>query len=220
MSVLAEVFLESPDIVLGPTLRRMPGVRLDFERGSVADPNRPPLYVWIDADEGAAFEKIAGEDETVEEIECIEAAGGRRLYRMFHSEEANTLYPIYAELGGALLGGHAIDAGWQLQFRFADREGLIAFRNTCEELGITFHLEHLAQPGEASGSNRFGLTDAQRETLLVAQREGYFDVPRGISQEELASTLGISKSALSQRLRRGTSELIAHTLAIEQEGPA
>jgi len=56
------------------------------------------------------------------------------------------------------------------------------------------------------------LTEKQQELLAVAHEEGYFDVPRGISQDELADRLGVSKSAVSQRLRRAIGELCASKL--------
>jgi len=38
-------------------------------------------------------------------------------------------------------------------------------------------------------------------------------VPRGVTQEELARQLDISPSAVSQRIRRATNQLLAETLA-------
>ncbi|WP_458210706.1 helix-turn-helix domain-containing protein [Haladaptatus sp. NG-SE-30] len=42
-------------------------------------------------------------------------------------------------------------------------------------------------------------------------------MPRRISQNELARKLDISTSAISQRLRRDTEQLIGSTLAVDKE---
>lgn len=57
------------------------------------------------------------------------------------------------------------------------------------------------------------MTDAQREALLAALTGGYFDVPRQTTIGALAATVGISPNAFSERLRRGTSNLVRSALA-------
>lgn len=52
------------------------------------------------------------------------------------------------------------------------------------------------------------LTQRQRECLRVAQREGYFEVPRDCTLAELAETLDIDKSTASETIRRGTARVI------------
>ncbi|TKJ23874.1 MAG: hypothetical protein CEE43_01550 [Promethearchaeota archaeon Loki_b32] len=46
------------------------------------------------------------------------------------------------------------------------------------------------------------LTSRQNEILNIASKNGYFDIPRRISLTEFAKTLHISKSALSETMRR------------------
>lgn len=52
------------------------------------------------------------------------------------------------------------------------------------------------------------ITDKQREALMVAVEEGYYDTPRKADLEVLADRLDISKSAVSQRLKSIESKLI------------
>jgi len=56
------------------------------------------------------------------------------------------------------------------------------------------------------------LTGKQRETLELAIREGYYDRPRDANLTDLAESLGISKSAVSQRLNAAETKLIKTTL--------
>jgi predicted DNA binding protein len=53
------------------------------------------------------------------------------------------------------------------------------------------------------------LTDTQRETLELAVTHGYYDDPRGISMDELAAMLDVSKSALSRRLSTAEAKLVS-----------
>jgi len=46
------------------------------------------------------------------------------------------------------------------------------------------------------------LTQRQNEIINLAYQNGYFDIPRSISLSEFAKNLNISKSALSETLRR------------------
>jgi len=68
-------------------------------------------------------------------------------------------------------------------------------------------LRHLSEDGGAGGPH--GLTSEQREALKLAYEEGYYDDPRGTDQAALADSLGISRQALSARLRRGYRALLA-----------
>lgn len=52
------------------------------------------------------------------------------------------------------------------------------------------------------------LTPLQRETLVFAIENGYYDEPRETDLEELSDALGVSKSAVSQRLRTAERKLI------------
>ncbi|NHX38031.1 MULTISPECIES: helix-turn-helix domain-containing protein [Haloarcula] len=51
------------------------------------------------------------------------------------------------------------------------------------------------------------LTTKQREAAIIAVDGGYYQQPRQTTLDDLASTLGISKSALSQRLNAVESKL-------------
>ena len=57
-------------------------------------------------------------------------------------------------------------------------------------------------------ANPAGVTDKQRKALTRAFESGYYDIPRGVTTEELATDLGISHQALSERFRRAHKGLI------------
>lgn len=53
------------------------------------------------------------------------------------------------------------------------------------------------------------LSEEQEMAVRAALEEGYYNVPRKLSLTELADQLGISVSALSERLRRAESQVMA-----------
>ncbi|MBI4362608.1 MAG: helix-turn-helix domain-containing protein [Euryarchaeota archaeon] len=52
------------------------------------------------------------------------------------------------------------------------------------------------------------LTSHQERVVLYALRRGYYDVPRRADLKDLSRTLGLSRSGLSELLRRGERRLI------------
>jgi predicted DNA binding protein len=64
-----------------------------------------------------------------------------------------------------------------------------------------------------------GLTDSQREALLVAFETGYFEEPRNATLSEVAADLDISQPAASGLLRRGIKRLIVSSLMDDSDEP-
>ncbi len=56
------------------------------------------------------------------------------------------------------------------------------------------------------------LTEKQRDSIILAFKLGYFDTPRKISSEQLATKLGLANSTLAVHLRRAQRRLLAETL--------
>ena len=53
-----------------------------------------------------------------------------------------------------------------------------------------------------------GLTDRQREAVLAAYRDGYFEWPRKSTGEEIADRLGVSAPTFHQHLRKGLAGVL------------
>lgn len=93
-----------------------------------------------------------------------------------------------------------------------DRSALSQIVDEIEEEGGTVHLKRVHQ---LSGEDNYTVkidasevTDKQREALEVAVEEGYYDRPREADLGVLAERLGVSKSAVSQRLNAVESNLV------------
>ncbi|WP_418282648.1 helix-turn-helix domain-containing protein [Halorubrum sp. DTA98] len=61
--------------------------------------------------------------------------------------------------------------------------------------------------GETVTVDTDALTGVQRETLIRAVEAGYYATPRATSLDRLANEFDVSKSAISQRLRKAEATL-------------
>ena len=88
----------------------------------------------------------------------------------------------------------------------ASRSDLDGLFREIRDAGFDVKIERLMVEG--SGSSGSMLTPTQRETLRLAYERGYYEIPRGTSLMELASDLGVSDQACSERLRRGIQRIL------------
>ncbi|MFD1597736.1 helix-turn-helix domain-containing protein [Halobellus rarus] len=75
--------------------------------------------------------------------------------------------------------------------------------------GLQFSFDHLTEleQWESRLLSPSGIRAEQREVLTAAVNRGYFETPREITLDELATELGLPRSTVSYRLRRATAEL-------------
>lgn len=84
--------------------------------------------------------------------------------------------------------------------------------------GVRFEFGHIGQASERRTAlfARKNLPPEQREALVTAVKEGYYEKPRQITLEELSDQLGCPRSTLSYRLRSAESKL-AKAFATNEE---
>lgn len=213
MSLIAEFSLRSPDLALWATLDAAPDVTVELDTQMTTGMGAPVVVFWAFGDDFEALEAGLERDPTVESATCIEEIGGKRLYcTRLNRDEFLGVYPIYQQLGAAPMDGTGTADGWQRRVRFPDRHSVVEMREFCADNDVEFQLHRLYTPGESEVVDEFGLSPEQRRALVTAEREGYFEVPRQTSLDELGAELDISGQSASERLRRGVSALVTNTL--------
>lgn len=210
--IVAQLRLDHPDLFLRSTLRRASDITVEPEYWTTVEPGRTLVFVTAYGSDFDDFEAALETDPTVAEPVLVDRYPDRRVYRVAVTDCARTFTAETAAVGGRVLELSSARNGWLVQLRFPDRERLVSFNEYCRERDISVTVDHL-RVSDDEGDGVVALTDKQQELLAVAHEEGYFDVPRGISQDELADRLDVSKSAVSQRLRRAIGELCAATLS-------
>ncbi|WP_254530991.1 helix-turn-helix domain-containing protein [Natrinema gelatinilyticum] len=210
--IVAQLRLDHPNLFLRPTLGRTRDVTVEPEYWTSVESDRTLVFVTVYGTNFERFETVLETDSTVTDPVLVDRYPDRRVYRVTLADRAVTFIAATAEVGGRLLGLSSSRDGWLVQLRFPDRERLVAFNDYCRDHDISVTVDHL-RVSDDRDDGVVALTDKQQELLAVAHEEGYFDVPRGISQDELADRLDVSKSAISQRLRRAIGELCGATLS-------
>jgi len=82
-----------------------------------------------------------------------------------------------------------------------------------EKAGMSFEIVSASEARFTPDSLFMSLTASQRKTVAEAYSSGYFDVPRKTDSKKLARSLGISKSTLSEHLRKAEKHLLAQILS-------
>ena len=82
-----------------------------------------------------------------------------------------------------------------------------------EKGGMRFEIVSASDARFTPDSLFMSLTTSQRKTVAEAYSSGYFDVPRRTDSKKLARSLGISKSTLSEHLRKAEKHLLAQILS-------
>lgn len=209
MIVVVDLSLPASSFLFPETLPEHPGIELRFVAPVRTDAH-PVTYCWIDGS-NRAITTFAETVESTDDVVTVEPLDRRDLEVLYRIEWQRTRSPVLdAVQTHDILVDRALGsaAGWELRLQCPDHETLSSFRETCLEHDIDLTVERVFRPRSTDESEPLGLTPEQREALLLAQRENYFDVPRGITLEELGTMLGISRQAVSNRLRRGTSQLV------------
>ncbi|ELZ01140.1 bacterio-opsin activator HTH domain-containing protein [Natrialba chahannaoensis JCM 10990] len=172
-------------------------------------------YLWVPVDVADAIVTTLESRSMVSGVSVIDEFDGTALIEIEWATTVNGILASIQESDALVTNAMGTADQWTFRLRFPSYDSLSAFYTACVDREIPIELLQLHEAVGASDDQRFGLTTAQRELIVAAYESGYFDVPRGTTLVELGHELGISDSAVSQRLRRGLSTLIGSTLAID-----
>ncbi|MFC6964523.1 helix-turn-helix domain-containing protein [Halocatena marina] len=75
-----------------------------------------------------------------------------------------------------------------------------------DELDVTLERTGEYQPAMDDPAEQ--LTDRQQEIVQAAIAAGYYDIPRGTTQRDLATDLGLSQRTIGEHLRRAEAKII------------
>ncbi|ELY60609.1 helix-turn-helix domain-containing protein [Natronolimnohabitans innermongolicus] len=210
MGFIAEVHLVHDELALAATIENRPETTFRYEYATSSDEQRY-LFCSAFSDDHEAIESAMASDPTVSAPTRIAAFENRTIYRVVLETDLEVVPDRCGECGLFVFAITSAERGWSTRVYLPDRDALTAFRAWCRDRGVSFRVTQLYDTS-ISDSGTFHLTEQQHEILMMAYYGGYFDIPRGMTQDDLAERLGISDSAVSQRLRRATAELIAATV--------
>lgn len=211
MMTVTHFTMEPTAFSLGVVFERIPGARVTLER-VVPTGNGVVPYIWVeDADLPEAREALS-EMPGVASVTLVDRMNDQYLLRSRLSGETDPLLTLIGEMDVTLLSGEGTADGWSFQVRTPDGATISTFRERCADQSIPVAITAIQPLSAGQDPDGFGLTPSQREALLAAYRQGYFDEPRQATLEEIASDLDISRQALSSRLRRAYRRLVERTV--------
>ncbi|QLH80127.1 helix-turn-helix domain-containing protein [Halosimplex pelagicum] len=177
--------------------------------------DRTAPYLWVTGGHCPAFREAVESDPTVARVRRVVAFDRGALYEVEWDEADAGFFGICADAAedAVLLRARARGDEWVLKFRFRSRAALSAFRDRYREAGVDPRVVSLYDLTDPE-LGQYDITEKQRTALLRALEMGHFDIPREATLEDVADSLGISPKALSERLRRGKTNLLGNTLAV------
>lgn len=210
--IKAVVRVEHPDIVLTETIAhdKTSNVKPVSEAGT--DPTSGRFLYHVESSDLHRFEDGLRNDHTIREFErVIETAAGKALYSFEYTHEAKTFSPVITNANGVALDMENDGNAWLITVWMPEREKLVTLWDYAETNDISIELRQVNEYASVVKKTA-GLTDDQREPLLVAFEAGYFEEPREVTIGEVAAKLDISQPAASGLLRRGVKRLIVSSL--------
>lgn len=214
MASVGEFTIPSDAFPLGILFAELPDVTVELER--IVPTNHALIpYVWV---RGASpieedqIEETAGRHADVKNVTLIDEVNDKYLLRIEWVSHHEGVLRAITETGVTLLSGVGSKGTWTFEVRSDAHGGISEFQEYCHDHDIPAELASLHSMAALKNEAEHGLTDTQREALLLAYERGYYRSPREISLEELASEVGITGQSFGSRLRRGIHRLIGNTL--------
>jgi len=216
VTIVVDISIPTKAFELGEILDPPAGLEIELvEFVPVSDGTIP--YFWIESDTKLfkQFEQRVRADERVNDCWVEDARKGRRLVRLDWDRQSDGF--LDALTSGEVMIQHGVgtNRGWRFQLHFRDRSAAAEFQQKCVDTNVPFTILRISDPEWEDEFGQYGLTEAQLEALHLAREEGYFEDPREITLEQLGKKLGITRQAVSYRIRAGVKHLIDATLRAE-----
>lgn len=210
--ILAVFRIEHPGIALTATVAHDESAVIRPIRGAGTDPSGDRHLFSVHSTALDRFEAGLDADPTVEDYERVVELGTEAVYALTYSDDAVLFSTEVARLNGVVLEIENEGTTWRLKAWFPDRAAAQRLWTFATDHDVAVELVRINEYGSIL-EHSYGLTEAQREAILMGLELGYFDEPRGVTLGELADALDISKPSASRLIRRGLKRLAQATLA-------
>jgi len=211
MAVVAEFFTPPGELSLGAAFDGDRDVTIELER-VIPTVERTLPFFWVRSDDPHAVSVSLCDTPAITAMTELERSDNGVLFSATWDTSVPGIVQGIVESRLTLLSAKGTAGQWRFRCRAPDRDRIVSFQTYCRdnEIAITLHriLTTAGFREEATGL----VTSKQREALILALEEGYFDEPRRVSLSELGAMLGVSRQAVASRLRRGYRNLIVSTL--------
>lgn len=214
MAVIVRLTVAPSEFQLGRILSLQDGATITLETLVPVDGQRVPSFRLL----GSTRQEFGSEirrHPAVDELEALTTTEDGILYALTCDASNDTLLTGIETADAQLLKGSGSSSEWSFEIRFPTHEAASRFQAYCTDNGLRIDVDGVYNPTVPEAGVWGLLTDPQREAMIAAVENGYYDIPRNISTADLGDQLGISDQAVTERLRRGVSTLAANTMLAE-----
>lgn len=213
MATIAEFAVPTRAFALAETLPDFPEVAVEADRIAAHVPDSTMPCLWASNVDDPEFIDAVAADRTVEEVEGTVDIGREQLYHVTWSDEVDQFVTEMIDHQGVVLEASGRDEKWLLRIRFTSREQLERFQSHFDDSDPPVRLERLFEarhPRHTRGRHSRAARGAhgRRRTRILP------GTPRRIDTG-VANALDVSDQAVSERIRRGTENLVQDMLTVE-----
>ncbi|WP_416838682.1 helix-turn-helix domain-containing protein [Haloferax sp. DFSO52] len=213
MATIVRGSVPTQEFALNHTLAALPNAEVECERIIESGANTVMPLLWVRYADRADVDAALDEDQSVDSVSCLSEFDEECLYRMEWVDHVQLLLQMVTNSDATVLDAYGRKDRWKLRVLYPTRDEFAKTHDFAEDHGLNFDVESIREmDGEPAG--RFGLSEDQFRSLVLAAQRGYYEVPRRTSLTELADEMDISHQALSERLRRGMEALVEDTLLV------
>ena len=211
MTVIVEFTIPAESFSFGRATNGDPDVLVEIERLVPVGEKRIP-FLWAIGEEFEQFERHLRDSEIVERVDLLTRVGDSALYSVEWREGKEAFLNGIVDTGGTIVDGRG-DTSWSFTVRFGDHSELKRFHQFYHAHDYPLRIDRIRAPDDAAEAEfETALSPAQRDALKLAVERGYFSVLRETTLGEIAEELGISRQAVSERVRRGADSVLRRSL--------
>lgn len=130
------------------------------------------------------------------------------VYRFTWGNRRPELIEQIRKTDGSFLSAVAKEDMWTFELRFPEQAAATHFYTDYDDSDHPIAIQKTRQNEPIEWTLGDVLSAEQRDALMCAIDSGYFHVPRQTTLVQLANELGISDTAVSQRIRRGLQNIL------------
>jgi predicted DNA binding protein len=210
MATVMEFTSPASAFPLGSVFGTLPAATVELERLVPREQLLIP-YFWVRGVETDDVEEAFDDHAGLHGVSLVDSVDSEYLLRAEWDLAYTGVLRAVMRSDIVVLGATGTSKGWTFEVRGESRDEIRAFREYCraQDIQIDITAVHALLPIQSEG---YELTEPQREALVLAHERGYFDSPRTMTLDDVATELDITRQSLSSLLRRGHRRLIGATL--------
>lgn len=210
MSIVADFKIPVSALPGNGLFEELPDAEIEIERIVPTSSSIMPFF-WVWDQNADIFTRIAEDDPNIISAKKLYYSKNGTLYNTTWNPQDPVIH-IFESCNLTLLEGFGTYHGWEFKFRGDNRDDFANFQKSFSNTEANVHLQNIYELTDYREKRHIDLTSKQREALILAYKNGYYEEPRRITQQELGNELEITSRSISHRLRRGTRQLIHSTL--------